>query len=110
MDLSRRSLPRWVVPPGTQHGDGKRQRDEISYQLAECVYRIFIIEGCLTIFVSLVSLPVIPPFPEHCKFLSPDMKALMLARIKADEGHVSEDQISFKRAFQILSDWKIWAG
>jgi hypothetical protein len=83
---------------------------DMMYQLAKCINRIFIIEGCLTILVSLASLPVIPPFPEDCTFLSPEMKALMLTRINADGGHISDDQISFKRAFQILSDWKIWAG
>jgi hypothetical protein len=82
----------------------------MTYQLAEYIDRIFIIEGCLTILVSLASLPLIPPFPEHCKFLSPDMKSLILARIKADGGHVADDSISFKKTVNILSDWKIWAG
>jgi hypothetical protein len=100
-----------VVLPDTLRGDGKWPCERHEYhQLAECSDRIFIIEGCLTIFVSLASLSVIPPFPEHCKFLSPDMKALMLARIKLDGSHVADDSISFKKTFKILSDWKIWAG
>ena len=71
---------------------------------------IFIIEGCVTIFVSIACWPVVPPFPEHCKFLSPDEKALMLARINADGGHVADDEISFKKALHFLKDWKIWTG
>ncbi|KAH6862884.1 hypothetical protein AA0119_g8730 [Alternaria tenuissima] len=71
---------------------------------------IFIIEGCVTIFVSMACWPVVPPFPENCTFLSPEDKALMLARIQADGGHVSDDEISFKKALHFLKDWKIWAG
>ncbi|KAI4673168.1 uncharacterized protein J4E78_001675 [Alternaria triticimaculans] len=71
---------------------------------------IFIIEGCVTIFVSIACWPIVPPFPEQCKFLSPDEKALMLARIKADGGHVADDEISFKKALHFLKDWKIWTG
>ena len=72
--------------------------------------RIFIIEGCATIIVSIVCWPFVPPFPEQCKFLSPEDKALMLARIQADGGHVTDDEISFKKALYFLKDWKIWAG
>jgi hypothetical protein len=72
--------------------------------------RIFIIEGCVTIFISLVCLPFIPPFPEQCNFLSPEEKALMLARVEADGGHVSNDEITLKKALYFLKDWKIWTG
>jgi hypothetical protein len=72
--------------------------------------RIFIIEGCVTIFVSLACWPAVPPFPEDCKFLSPENKALLLARVKADGGHVADDDITFKKALYFLKDWKIWAG
>ncbi|KAF1944952.1 MFS general substrate transporter [Clathrospora elynae] len=71
---------------------------------------IFIIEGCVSIFVSLVCWPIVPPFPKDCNFLSPEDKALMLARIKADGGHVSDEEITFKKTLGFLKDWKIWAG
>ncbi|XPS72585.1 hypothetical protein M3J09_004750 [Ascochyta lentis] len=54
--------------------------------------------------------PVVPPFPESCNFLSAEDKALMLARVKADGGHVADDEITFKKALYYLKDWKIWAG
>jgi hypothetical protein len=54
--------------------------------------------------------PAIPQFPRDCKFLSPEDKALMLARIKADGNCVSEEDITFKEALHYLKDWKIWAG
>ncbi|KAJ4355059.1 hypothetical protein N0V95_003277 [Ascochyta clinopodiicola] len=71
---------------------------------------IFIIEGCITILVSVACWPVVPPFPENCNFLSPEDKAFMLARVKADGGHVADDEITFKKALYYLRDWKIWAG
>jgi hypothetical protein len=64
----------------------------------------------MTIFVSIACWPVVPPFPEACTFLAPEDKALMLARVKADSGHVSDDEISFKKALHYLKDWKIWTG
>lgn len=71
---------------------------------------IFIIEGCITIFVSLCTFAFIPPFPEHCNFLREDEKALMLARVKADGGHNADDNITVKEALGYLKDWRIWAG
>jgi hypothetical protein len=76
----------------------------------DLVRRIFIIEGCITILISIACWPAIPPFPEQCTFLSPEDKNLMLARIKADGNHVSEEDISAKEALGYLKDWKIWAG
>lgn len=73
-------------------------------------YRIFIVEGCLTILVSLACWPIVPPFPENCEFLTPKLKNLLLARVKADGGHVSDDEITFNKACYFLKDWKIWTG
>ncbi|KAH8726936.1 major facilitator superfamily domain-containing protein [Phaeosphaeriaceae sp. PMI808] len=71
---------------------------------------IFIIEGCITILVSIACWPVVPPFPENCAFLSPEDKALMLRRVKEDGGHNANEEITFKEALHYLKDWKIWAG
>ncbi|KAF7450583.1 hypothetical protein A1F97_06166 [Pyrenophora tritici-repentis] len=58
----------------------------------------------------MACLPFIPAFPEHCTFLSPEEKTLMLQRIQADGGHVSSDEISLSKALHYLKDWKIWTG
>jgi hypothetical protein len=92
------------------HGDGKLLYERPQDCGTDLFLRIFIIEGCVTIFVSIVTLPVIPQFPKDCKFLSPADKTLMLARIKADDNHVSDEDITFKMALHYLKDWKIWAG
>jgi hypothetical protein len=88
-------------------GDGKLVKHDSGDTLT--VSRIFIIEGCLTIAISCVSYFFIVPFPEQCTFFSPDDKALLLARLKADGGDVAHDTLSFKRVANILRDWKIWA-
>ncbi|KAL5119256.1 hypothetical protein ACEQ8H_002743 [Pleosporales sp. CAS-2024a] len=69
---------------------------------------IFIIEGCITIFVSICCFPIVPPFPKDCKFLTPEEKTLMLARIQADGNQVSEENITISEALYYLKDWKIW--
>ncbi|KAF2181111.1 MFS general substrate transporter [Zopfia rhizophila CBS 207.26] len=69
---------------------------------------IFIIEGIITIVVSLGSFFVIPPFPEDCTFLAPEEKELLLARTRADGGDVTNDDLSVRRVLHDLKDWKIW--
>lgn len=72
--------------------------------------RVFIIEGVITIGVSVLSWFFIVPFPEHCTFLKQEEKQLLLARTKADGGDVSLDEISYRSVLIHLKDWKIWAG
>ena len=52
---------------------------------------------------------VIVPFPENSKFLEPDEKMLLLARLKADGGAVAHDELPIRRLVEIFQDWKIWA-
>jgi hypothetical protein len=71
--------------------------------------RIFIIEGIVTLCVSVGSWWLMPPFPEHSTFLSSSDKTLLLARVKADGGHIADEDITVKQVLHHLSDWKIWA-
>jgi len=72
--------------------------------------RIFIIEGIITIVVAFASWWLIVPFPEHCEFLTPEEKELMLARVKEDSGHdANEAPITAKLVLHHLKDWKVWA-
>jgi hypothetical protein len=70
--------------------------------------RIFIIEGCITIVISVVSYFFIVPFPEDCAFFKPKEKALLLARLEDDGGAVAHDKLPPKRIYEFLRDWKIW--
>ena len=92
-------------------GDGRSfNTDSFLWRLGLRRCRIFIIEGCITILVSIACWPIVPPFPEDCTFLSPNGKTLMLARVKADGGYVANDEISLTKALHYLKDWKIWTG
>ncbi|OCK78051.1 MFS general substrate transporter [Lepidopterella palustris CBS 459.81] len=70
---------------------------------------IFIIEGCITIGVSFACIFFIVPWPEECKFLSPEEKEVLLRRLKEDGGAVAHDKLTFRRVLGFFKDWKIWA-
>jgi len=73
-------------------------------------YRIFIIEGIITVAVAIASWWLIVPFPEESTFLEPEEKELMLSRVKADSGHdANEAPITPKLVLHHLKDWKVWA-
>ena len=71
---------------------------------------IFIIEGLITIVIAAVSVFIIAPWPEECKFLQPEEKALLLERLAADRGRGTMNRLTMKALINTLSDWKIWAG
>jgi hypothetical protein len=50
-----------------------------------------------------------PLFPEDSTFLAAEDKELLLARVKADGGHIANEDITVKQVLHHLSDWKIWA-
>ena len=55
--------------------------------------------------VSFISFFTIVPCPEDSKFLKPEEKEVLLARLEADEASVKEDGIDITEA---MRDWKIW--
>ncbi|EIT79221.1 permease of the major facilitator [Aspergillus oryzae 100-8] len=69
---------------------------------------LFLIEAIITMGISIVCYWIVVPFPEDANFLTPEEKALLLARLEADGGGVRNDPISFKRVLSMAADWKIW--
>jgi hypothetical protein len=67
--------------------------------------RIFVLEGCTTVLVAIVSFFLIVPFPEQSKFLAPEEKLLLLAKIEEDGASVANEKLDLINA---LKDWKIW--
>ena len=65
-------------------------------------------ESIITLVVSVIGYFLIVPFPEDAKFLTPDEKALLLARLEEDGGSVHNDAITFRRVLPMIADWKIW--
>ena len=66
---------------------------------------IFIIEGCATILVALVSFPLMIQFPEKSTRFTPEEKKVLLARLDGDGAKVAHDKLHI---IESLQDWKIW--
>ncbi|KAK5134254.1 hypothetical protein LTR08_006798 [Meristemomyces frigidus] len=69
---------------------------------------IFILEGCLTVLFGLAFFFVLPDFPEESKWLAPDEKAYVAARLRADQGRSARERaITLKDAGNVLKDYKV---
>ncbi|KAF4314133.1 Major facilitator superfamily [Botryosphaeria dothidea] len=72
---------------------------------------IFILEGLLTVIVSLVFFFLIPNFPEEAKWLSEDEKRYVKARLQADQGRsAAERKITLRDVGHVFKDPKVWIG
>ncbi|KAK4575146.1 High-affinity nicotinic acid transporter [Recurvomyces mirabilis] len=72
---------------------------------------IFILEGLLTAVVAILFFFLLPDFPEESKWLSPEEKAYVAARLRADQGRSArERQITAKDVGRVFTDWKVIAG
>lgn len=72
---------------------------------------IFIIEGGLTVFVSFFFYFLLPDFPEETKWLTPEEKVYVSARLQADQGRSSvERSITIKDVGNIFKDYKVILG
>ncbi|KAJ7199968.1 MFS general substrate transporter [Mycena pura] len=70
---------------------------------------LFIIEGSLTMFVSIIVVFILPNWPANTKWLSQEEKALAAARIKADHvGTVGQKMSSWKATLSALADWRTY--
>ncbi len=74
------------------------------------LFRIFIIEGLLTIVLSVGAKFLIPDWPETAKFLNAEEKALLARRLDLDGAKARMDHLTKRAVFSILKDWKIWVG
>ncbi|OJD28759.1 major facilitator superfamily transporter [Diplodia corticola] len=72
---------------------------------------IFILEGLLTVVVSLIFFFLLPNFPEDAKWLSEDEKKYVKARLQADQGRsAAERQITIQDVGRVFKDPKLWVG
>lgn len=72
---------------------------------------VFILEGCLTVAVSLVWFFVIPDFPEDTKWLSEAEREYVKARLREDQGNSAlERRITFKDVVNCFKDYKVFLG
>lgn len=72
---------------------------------------IFIIEGAITAFISFIAAFLIVDWPEQCKYLSTEEKALLKRRLAADGSELCRmDKLDSQATKLIFSDYKIWLG
>jgi hypothetical protein len=69
---------------------------------------IFILEGALTCVAAIASKWIVCDFPEDCRFLSEEERAMLLARIKVDTADTHVDRLTWKTFLWIMKDWKIY--
>ncbi|KAI0973736.1 putative allantoate permease [Xylaria arbuscula] len=67
---------------------------------------VFILEGIATILIAIVAFFCITDFPREAKWLLPDEKAFLLARVEADESH--RVPVTTKEVFKFLSQPLHW--
>ncbi|KAF4540272.1 MFS transporter [Lasiodiplodia theobromae] len=72
---------------------------------------IFILEGLLTVVVSVIFFFVLPNFPEEAKWLTEEERRYVKARLQADQGRsAAERQITLGDIGRVFKDPKIWVG
>lgn len=72
---------------------------------------IFILEGVLTCVVALGVFFVLPSFPEDAKWLTPDEREYVKARLYIDQGRsAAERKITARDVLNVFKDYKIFLG
>lgn len=72
---------------------------------------IFILEGALTAVVSIGFFFLLPDFPEDVKWLTPEERAYVKAKIAVDQGDSGRHRkTTFRDVLQVLKDYKIILG
>ncbi|KAL1873468.1 hypothetical protein VTK73DRAFT_916 [Phialemonium thermophilum] len=70
---------------------------------------IFIIEGAITAFLAIISMFLIVDWPEQCRFLNAEEKALLHRRLAEDGGDTCRMETLNKYSLKLIfSDYKIW--
>ena len=72
---------------------------------------LFILEGVLTCVVALSFFFLIPSFPEDAKWLTPEERAYVKARLQVDQGRsAAERSISLRDVGRVFKDYKVILG
>jgi len=72
---------------------------------------IFILEGVLTIVVSSALFFLVSDFPEDAKFLTPEEREFVRARLRADVGDpMADKKMTWRDVLGVFRDWKILIG
>ncbi|KAK2777492.1 major facilitator superfamily transporter [Colletotrichum kahawae] len=70
---------------------------------------LFIIEGCITIFVGVFAIWLLPDWPSTTSWLTPKERAVAEWRLVKDAGQVDEDDEPWSYGFKLaLMDWRVY--
>ncbi len=70
---------------------------------------IFILEGLLTVLFGIASFWMVHDFPAEAKFLTPDDRARMIRRLRADnQSSAEKESFEWSYLWSSLGDWKMW--
>ncbi|KNZ74905.1 hypothetical protein J132_05904 [Termitomyces sp. J132] len=69
---------------------------------------IFIIEGAITVAFGIIAWFYISEFPDQNTFLDDEQTKLVLDRVERDRGDSIPDEMTQRKLFEHLSDWKLW--
>jgi hypothetical protein len=70
---------------------------------------IFILEGILTVFVSLIAYFIVPTWSHKAKFLSETEKTRLLDRLQADSDAGTDQVFKWSSVLDAFSDHLVWA-
>ncbi|KAK0464541.1 major facilitator superfamily domain-containing protein [Desarmillaria tabescens] len=71
-------------------------------------WQIFIVEGILTVAVSLVAYFIVPTWSHTAKFLTDDERSRLLTRLKADSDAGHNERFRWFYVRQAISDHLVW--
>lgn len=82
--------------------------------LLKSTYRIFILEGIITVFLSFFIWSLLPDSPSTAPFLTTEEREFIVLRLEQDTGSgrgkvTNNDKVNKRQVIAGLTDWKVWA-
>lgn len=82
--------------------------------LLKLTYRIFILEGIFTVFLSFFIWSLLPDSPNTASFLTTEEREFIVLRLEQDTGSgrgkvTNNDKVTKRQVIAGLTDWKVWA-
>ena len=75
---------------------------------ADHALQLFILEGAFTVLMALLVFFCLSDFPEEAKWLKPDEKAFIVARLRVEQGNSGRDgKTTLKGVGRILSEFRV---
>lgn len=71
-------------------------------------YRIFILEGLITVVFSVIAYWLVPTWSHKARWLTEDERARLLARLAADSDAANKEKFSWVYVRQALTDHLVW--